>query len=67
VFATEGLLLSRFDVTRLTSDTLEAEVVGEQFDPGRHVFKSELKAATYHDLVVDRVEGVWLVRVIFDT
>ena len=54
-------------MTRLTSDTLEAEVVGEQFDPGRHVFKSELKAATYHDLAVDQIEAVWHVRVIFDT
>jgi SHS2 domain-containing protein len=67
VFESERLLLSGFDVTKLSSDTLEAEVVGEQFDPGHHVFKSELKAATYHDIAVDQTEGVWFVRVIFDT
>ncbi len=67
VFESEIVLLSGFDVTKLTSDTLEAEVVGEQFDPGRHAFKSELKAATYHDLAVNQIEGVWFVRVIFDT
>ena len=67
VFASEGLLLSGFDVTKLTSDTLEAEVVGEQFDLRHHVFKSELKAVTYHDMAVEEVEGRWHVRVIFDT
>jgi len=67
VFESEKLLLSGFDVTKLTSDTLEAEVVGEQFDPGHHAFKTELKAATYHDLAVDQTDSGCFVRVIFDT
>ena len=67
VFASEGLLLSSFDVRELTSDAIEASVTGERYDPARHAFKTELKAATYHDLAVDQVEGVWFVRVIFDT
>ena len=67
VFESERLLLSRFDVRELTSDAIEADVAGERYDPARHVFKSDLKAATYHDLAVDQTEGVWFVRVIFDT
>jgi len=67
VFATEGLLLSRFDVRKLTSDSLEADVAGEPHDPDRHALKTEIKAATYHDLAVDQIRGVWSVRVIFDT
>ena len=66
VFESERLLLSRFDVRELTSDAIEADVAGERYDPARHVFKSELKAATYHDLAVDQTAGVWFVRVIFD-
>jgi SHS2 domain-containing protein len=67
VFESERLLLSGFVVTKLTSDTLEAEVVGEQFDADRHALKTEIKAATYHDLAVDQIRGVWSIRVIFDT
>ena len=67
VFESEGLLLSGFDVTKLESDVIEADVAGERYDPARHAFKTELKAATYHELAVDVVEGVWFVRVIFDT
>jgi SHS2 domain-containing protein len=67
VFESERLLLSGFNVTKLTSDALEAEVVGEQFDPGRHAVKTEIKAVTYHDMAVEEVGGRWHVRVIFDT
>jgi SHS2 domain-containing protein len=67
VFATEALLLSRFDVRELTNGVVEADVAGERFDSGRHAIKTEVKAATYHDMVVDQVEGAWHVRVIFDT
>ena len=67
VFESERLLLSGFDVRKLTSDAIEADVAGERYDPARHAFKSELKAATYHDIAVNQTEGVWFVRVIFDT
>jgi SHS2 domain-containing protein len=67
VFATEGLLLSRFDVRKLTRDAIEADVAGERYDPSRHAFKTELKAVTYHDMAVEEVDGRWHVRVIFDT
>jgi SHS2 domain-containing protein len=67
VFESERLLLSRFDVRKLTSDALEADVAGEPYDPSRHALKTEIKAATYHDLAVDQTDGLWFVRVIFDT
>lgn len=63
----EGLLLSYFDVRKLESDVIEAGVAGEPVDYDRHDLKVELKAATYHDLAVEQQDGVWLVRVIFDT
>ncbi|MCK4680270.1 archease [bacterium] len=66
VFATEGLLLSRFDVRTLESDVIEADVAGEPFDPGRHAVKLEIKAVTYHDMAVKQLDAGWYVRVIFD-
>ena len=67
VFESEGLLLMYFDIRKLTSDLIEAGVAGEPYDPVRHALKTELKAVTYHDLAVDQSDGVWFVRVIFDT
>jgi len=62
-----GLLLMHFDIRRLESDLIEAGVAGEPYDPIRHALKTELKAVTYHDLAVEQSDGVWFVRVIFDT
>ena len=67
VFESERLLLSHFDVRKLESDSIEAVVAGERYDPQRHAVKAEIKAVTYHDLAIEEVGGRWHVRVIFDT
>ena len=67
VFASEGLLLSRFRVSVVGGGVVEAEVAGERYEAERHDLKTEIKAVTYHDLAVDQIDGVWFVRVIFDT
>ena len=67
VLAAEGLLLSAFDVRELADGRIEAVVAGEPLDRERHAIKSDIKAATYHDLAVEQSDSGWLVRVIFDT
>jgi protein archease len=63
--ATE-LLLSSFTVKRIEGFALEAEVKGEPADPRRHRMRQEVKAATYHELVVEERGEGWFARVIFD-
>jgi SHS2 domain-containing protein len=63
---TEGFLARTVDVT-VHGDpptSLEARLVGEPFDPSRHTARTEVKAATYHDLQFDPVAGK--ARVIVD-
>jgi SHS2 domain-containing protein len=67
VLEAEGLLLSYFDVRKLESDVIEAGVAGEPIDYDHHSIKAEIKAATYHELAVEKLDGEWFVRVIFDT
>lgn len=66
ILGAEGLLLSRFDIERVATTRLEATVCGEPIDPGRHSDAEEVKAATYHQMVVAEREGTWLARIIFD-
>ena len=61
----EGVLFSGFDVT-LDGTKLKATLSCEKFDPKRHKIKDEIKAATYHDLSIEKKNGDWEVRVIFD-
>ncbi len=61
-----GLLFSSFDVKRIEGFALEAEVKGEPADPGRHRMRQDVKAATYHELLVEERGDGWFARVIFD-
>ncbi len=45
---------------------LKAEMVGENFDSGRHEIKIGIKAPTYHQLKIKNNGQKWWGRVIFD-
>ncbi len=63
-FDVEQLLFKRFDITELSDTRLVADCRGEKYDPARHRLKTGVKAATYHQLEVDKAKN--RVRVIFD-
>lgn len=64
-FDTTGLLLSEFTV-RITPDGLSAACRGEPADRARHRLEHEVKAITYHGLVVRQENGRWRAEVIVD-
>ena len=67
VHVTERVLLGAFSIRDMSSSHIAADVVGERLDPERHAVKLEIKAVTYHDLVIRETGGCWTVSVIFDT
>ncbi|HEY55111.1 MAG TPA: archease [Dehalococcoidia bacterium] len=64
-FDTEGIIFKRFDITRLNNTHLKARGYGEKADSSRHRLKTEVKAATYHMLKVEKNDG-FRVQVLFD-
>ena len=64
IFDVEMLLFRRFDIIKFEEGRLVAVCHGERYDPSRHQLKTGIKAATYHQLKVDREKH--RVRVIFD-
>ncbi len=46
--------------------SISASVSGEKFDPSRHHGKLLLKAATYHKLKIENINGGWTAEIIFD-
>jgi SHS2 domain-containing protein len=46
--------------------TIVLKLTGEQFDRRRHQLLTELKAITYYQLNVERAEGGWKARIVFD-
>ncbi|MBI4297968.1 MAG: archease [Chloroflexi bacterium] len=65
IFDTEHLLLRRFRIREMSSGHLVATVSGEKANPSRHRLKTAIKAATYHDLLVEEGDGA-RVQVILD-
>jgi SHS2 domain-containing protein len=61
-----GLVFSRFEITSLEVTRLEARVGGEPFSAERHRYETEVKAATYHYLLVSEDDDGWSGRVILD-
>ncbi|MBI5635164.1 MAG: archease [Nitrospirae bacterium] len=45
---------------------LEAKLTGEEFDPDRHKGKLLIKAATYHKLLIEKIDGLYQAEIIFD-
>ncbi len=62
----EGWLFKSFSISHLEPNSLDAVARGEKFDPSRHEWKREIKAATYHQLEIQERDGRWEGRVIFD-
>ncbi|NOY07040.1 MAG: archease [Chlorobi bacterium] len=48
------------------SVAIQARVVGDTYDPERHVLNMEVKAATYHNLDVDLSHPPFTARIFFD-
>ena len=60
------LLLREFDIAVSGETRLSASCRGERLDRPRHKLKREVKAATYHNLVIGRENGIYSAHIIFD-
>lgn len=66
LYDTEGFLGRDFKVVELNPEKLTARAQGEIFDPERHVSKTAVKAATYHQLEISRTPDGWQATVVLD-
>jgi len=69
LFSVEELLLKKFDVRIVQVDTfqLHATVHGEKIDLKRHQLYKEVKAATHHDMKIEKNKEGWIIEVVCDT
>lgn len=71
VFEVENLVFAKFAVDRLEQDNdgfrLVARALGEEIDLSRHRFGTEVKAATYNGMRVERTPEGWMIQATVDT
>lgn len=65
-FDTYGFVGNEIEIKTLSENRIEASVFGEDFDPQRHERGLLVKAATYHNLKIEKKNGVWTVEIVFD-
>jgi SHS2 domain-containing protein len=54
------------DIKELSDKKISGELWGEKLDREKHLFGTEVKAATYHNLEIKTENGSWQITVIFD-
>jgi SHS2 domain-containing protein len=65
-FYTKGVIFYRFDIAELSSDTLKAKAFGRALSDNRNRLKTEIKAATYYNLKIRKLDDYYQVDIVFD-
>ena len=66
LYDAEKFLTADVEFTRLTDTSLQATVFGQRFDASTHELKLDVKAVTYHQLLVEHLGEIWRTRVFLD-
>lgn len=68
-FDTYGFIGKRIEIVTFSNQPsafIKVKVYGEEFDPERHERRLLVKAATYHNIKVEKINDKWEIEVIFD-
>jgi len=65
-FYTKGIIFSNFDIIELDNTHIVAKAHGRHVGENRSRLKTEIKAATYHELKIENKDNLWQTQLIFD-
>jgi SHS2 domain-containing protein len=66
LYDAEKFLTADVKFETLTDTLLKANILGEPYDVSKHELKLDVKAITYHQLMVEDHDGDWIARVFVD-
>ena len=66
LFVSKEFLPAKFKIVKMNNQCLTALVSGKKLNSKYHRLKAEIKAATYHNLKVEKTEAGYQAEVIFD-
>lgn len=68
-FDTYGFIGKRIEIITFSNQQsafIKVKVYGEEFDPDRNERRLLVKAATYHNIKVEKINDKWEIEVVFD-
>lgn len=66
IYEVEKVILNQYQIKEMSAYSLKATVCGELIDLNKHILKTHIKAATYHQLQVEPGDEICRLQVIFD-
>ncbi|MFP4446932.1 MAG: archease [Desulfosudaceae bacterium] len=66
LWTVNGRLMAAVEILFLTETELRARLHWDTFDPDHHLLGTEIKAVTYHGLIVEKTDRGWRGRVVLD-
>lgn len=63
-YATKKVLFKRFEISTLTENRIDANISGEKMS--EHEIIHDIKAATYHNLKIEKTDSGYKTQIIFD-
>ena len=69
MFSTEQMLFSglEMDLKEAIGYKLMVKASGEVYDAKKHKLAKEVKAVTYHDMIIEQNDDGWMIQVVCDT
>ncbi len=65
-FYTKGIIFFEFDIVDIADTRISAHAHGRLVGENRNRLKTEIKAATYHDLKIEEKQDGYSVEIVFD-
>ena len=65
-FYTKNIIFSEFKIKELNDTNIKAEAFGKHIGDRKSRLKTEIKAATYHELKIKEKDKNYEVQIIFD-
>ena len=66
LFNGQGWLVRGCEPLELTGRYIVARLQGEPYNPQKNQLKTEIKAVTYHGLIIKKYKNSWQAKVVFD-
>ena len=59
-------LVKNTQILSLSEYELFSKITGDDYEPDCHIIKNEIKAVTYHQIEVQKIQDGWMSQIIFD-
>ncbi len=66
LWSAREMFIKKAIILSISEKKLDAKILFDSFKPGFHEIKNEIKAVTYHEIQVQKLENKWIAQIIFD-